>query len=94
VKIVLRGDILTPDSDRMVTGSGLLKSADPAPAGRSNEGPHVEGGEMNKGHMEFCTSADWQEILEKLILPGAIDRVDLGPRVVEIGPGPGFPPKF
>ena len=45
---------------------------------------------MNKGHMEFCTSADWQEILEKLILPGAIDRVDLGPRVVEIGPGPGF----
>jgi SAM-dependent methyltransferase len=51
---------------------------------------HVEGAEMNKGHMEFCTSADWQEILEKLILPGAIDRVDLGPRVVEIGPGPGF----
>jgi SAM-dependent methyltransferase len=45
---------------------------------------------MNKAHMKFCTSSDWQEILEKLILPGAIGRVDLGPRVVEIGPGPGF----
>lgn len=45
---------------------------------------------MNKGHMEFCTSSDWQEILEKLILPGALDRVDLGVRVIEIGPGPGF----
>ncbi len=45
---------------------------------------------MNKGHMEFCTSADWREILEKLILPGVIDRVDLGPQVVEVGPGPGF----
>jgi SAM-dependent methyltransferase len=40
--------------------------------------------------MEFCTSKDWKEILEKLILPGAFRGVDLGPTVVEIGPGPGF----
>jgi SAM-dependent methyltransferase len=45
---------------------------------------------MNQAHMEFCTSADWQEMLEELILPGALNRVDLGPRVVEVGPGPGF----
>jgi SAM-dependent methyltransferase len=40
--------------------------------------------------MRFCTSADWQKMLEELILPGALNRVDLGPRVVEVGPGPGF----
>lgn len=45
---------------------------------------------MNEGHMEFCTSAAWREILEETILPGALDGVDLGPRVVEVGPGPGF----
>lgn len=45
---------------------------------------------MNQGHMEFCTSADWQRILEDLILPGALEDADLGPRVVEVGPGPGF----
>ncbi len=45
---------------------------------------------MNDAHMEFCTSAAWQEILEDQILPGALGRVDLGPRVVEVGPGPGF----
>jgi len=45
---------------------------------------------MNEAHMDFCTSADWQEILEDQILPGALGRVDLGPRVVEVGPGPGF----
>jgi SAM-dependent methyltransferase len=45
---------------------------------------------MNKGHMEFCTSTAWQEILEQRILPGALDNIDLGTQVVEIGPGPGF----
>jgi SAM-dependent methyltransferase len=45
---------------------------------------------VNEGHMEFCTSPDWQRILEDLILPGALERVDLGARVIEVGPGPGF----
>lgn len=45
---------------------------------------------MNEGHMHFCTSPAWQEILEEQILPGALGRVDLGPRVIEVGPGPGF----
>jgi len=45
---------------------------------------------VNEAHMQFCTSADWQKMLEELILPGALHRVDLGPRVVEVGPGPGF----
>jgi SAM-dependent methyltransferase len=45
---------------------------------------------VNQGHMEFCTSTAWQEILGERILPGALARVDLGPEVIEIGPGPGF----
>jgi SAM-dependent methyltransferase len=45
---------------------------------------------MNDGHMEFCTSEAWREILEDVILPDALARVNLGPRVIEVGPGPGF----
>jgi SAM-dependent methyltransferase len=45
---------------------------------------------MNQGHMEFCTSEAWREILEDRILPQALARVSLGPRVIEVGPGPGF----
>jgi SAM-dependent methyltransferase len=40
--------------------------------------------------MEFCTGPDWQRMLEETILPGALELVDLGPQVVEVGPGPGF----
>jgi SAM-dependent methyltransferase len=45
---------------------------------------------MNQGHMEFCTSSFWKEILEQQILPNTLGTVDLGPEVIEIGPGPGF----
>jgi SAM-dependent methyltransferase len=44
--------------------------------------------------MEFCTSTAWREILEQLILPGALARVNLGPKVIEIGPGPGFTTEY
>jgi SAM-dependent methyltransferase len=45
---------------------------------------------MNEGHMEFCTSVAWRDLLEESILPGALEGVDLGSHVVEVGPGPGF----
>lgn len=45
---------------------------------------------MNKEHMEFCTSAAWKEILEEQILPNAFALADLGPELIEVGPGPGF----
>ncbi len=45
---------------------------------------------MNQGHLEFCTSDDWRAVLEAQILPRALDGVELGHRVVEVGPGPGF----
>lgn len=40
--------------------------------------------------MEFCPSEDWRRMLEELVLPPALDGVDLGDDVLEIGPGPGF----
>jgi SAM-dependent methyltransferase len=45
---------------------------------------------MNAAHMEFCPSDDWRQILEEHVLPPALDGVDLGDDVLEIGPGPGF----
>jgi SAM-dependent methyltransferase len=40
--------------------------------------------------MEFCASSEWRRIIEEMILPEALRGVDLGPDVIEIGPGPGF----
>lgn len=40
--------------------------------------------------MAFCTSGDWQQMLEERILPEALAHVDLGTDVVEIGPAVGF----
>ena len=45
---------------------------------------------MNAYHLEFCASDEWRQIVEETILPVALRHVDLGPRVLEIGPGPGF----
>ena len=40
--------------------------------------------------MEFCTSPDWRQMVEEIVLPAALRDLDLGDDVVEIGPGPGF----
>jgi SAM-dependent methyltransferase len=45
---------------------------------------------MNAAHLEFCGSSAWREIVQDLILPPALEGVDLGDDVLEIGPGPGF----
>src|SRR6266436_5931142 len=45
---------------------------------------------MNRAHMEFCTSPEWQAMLEEQILPPVLADHDLGDDVIEIGPGPGF----
>lgn len=44
---------------------------------------------MNKYHLQFCGSDEWADALKQWILPGALDGVDLGDDVLEIGPGPG-----
>jgi SAM-dependent methyltransferase len=40
--------------------------------------------------MTFCASPEWRRIVEESIVPSAVGTTDLGPDVVEIGPGPGF----
>jgi SAM-dependent methyltransferase len=45
---------------------------------------------MNEGHLEFCASPLWRQLLEETILPDVLGGVDLGPDVIEIGPGPGL----
>jgi SAM-dependent methyltransferase len=45
---------------------------------------------MNEAHMEFCSSPEWQAMIEQQILPPVLRDHDLGDDVIEIGPGPGF----
>lgn len=45
---------------------------------------------MNAGHLEFCASPAWRQMVQEEILPLARADIDLGPTVIEIGPGPGF----
>lgn len=45
---------------------------------------------MNQGHLQFCASAEWRQMIEATILPAALAGIDLGPDVIEIGPGPGL----
>ena len=45
---------------------------------------------MNAAHLDFCSSPDWRELVEEIVLPAALADVDLGDDVLEIGPGPGF----
>jgi ubiquinone/menaquinone biosynthesis C-methylase UbiE len=44
---------------------------------------------MNAIHRWLCQSASWKAGLEKL-LPWALEGIDLGDHVLEIGPGPGL----
>jgi SAM-dependent methyltransferase len=44
---------------------------------------------MNYVHRWICRSAYWRKAVESRILPWALDGVDLGANVLEVGPGPG-----
>jgi SAM-dependent methyltransferase len=45
---------------------------------------------MNQGHLEFCASPQWRQMVEETILPEALRGVSLGDDAIEIGPGPGL----
>jgi SAM-dependent methyltransferase len=45
---------------------------------------------MNADHLRLCSSAEWGDAVERWILPWVLDGVDLGPDVLELGPGPGL----
>jgi SAM-dependent methyltransferase len=45
---------------------------------------------MNLIHRWLCRSAHWKTVVETYIFPWVLDDVDLGPNVIEVGPGPGI----
>jgi SAM-dependent methyltransferase len=45
---------------------------------------------VNKTHLEFCASAEWGRLVEDELLPWVLDGHDLGPDLLEVGPGPGL----
>ncbi len=45
---------------------------------------------MNKQHLELCSSVEWGTHLKDSLLPWVLAGVDLGPSVMEVGPGPGL----
>jgi SAM-dependent methyltransferase len=44
---------------------------------------------MNLLHRWFCGSASWKNVVETYILPWALEGLNLGSDVLEVGPGPG-----
>ncbi|HVA76900.1 MAG TPA: class I SAM-dependent methyltransferase [Candidatus Binataceae bacterium] len=44
---------------------------------------------MNLIHRRLCRSKRWKNTVEKFALPWALDGIDLGANVLEVGPGPG-----
>jgi len=45
---------------------------------------------MNRLHRWYCQSVRWKRKLEIEILPWALNGIDLGDSVLELGPGPGL----
>ncbi len=44
---------------------------------------------MNENHDRVCPTPEWAQYLQTEVLPQVTDGVDLGARMLEIGPGPG-----
>jgi SAM-dependent methyltransferase len=44
---------------------------------------------VNEGHLQGLASDRWARFLQDELLPWALDDVDLGANVLEVGPGPG-----
>ncbi|HYM15064.1 MAG TPA: class I SAM-dependent methyltransferase [Dehalococcoidia bacterium] len=44
---------------------------------------------MNAAHLKLCGSDAWADAVKRWIIPDALDGIDLGDEVLEIGPGPG-----
>lgn len=45
---------------------------------------------MNSIHRWLCRSAGWHKTVEQDVLPWVLNGLDLGPDVLEVGPGPGI----
>ncbi|MDP9238135.1 MAG: class I SAM-dependent methyltransferase [Chloroflexota bacterium] len=44
---------------------------------------------MNNAHLQYCSSDEWADAVKRWIIPGALEGIALGDRVLEVGPGPG-----
>jgi SAM-dependent methyltransferase len=44
---------------------------------------------MNRDHRVACASPEWAQFLEEVVVPTALDGVELGDDVLEVGAGPG-----
>ena len=45
---------------------------------------------MNLLHRWYCGSSRWTALVEGALLPWALEGVDLGAELMELGPGPGI----
>jgi ubiquinone/menaquinone biosynthesis C-methylase UbiE len=45
---------------------------------------------MNDEHLVFCASDEWRQAVQQWILPWALNDIDLGSDVIEVGAGPGL----
>ena len=62
-------------------------------AWRCLQSPAAYASRMNQTHLELLASDDWRALLQDYLLPfafGERSHGDLGPDVLEIGPGPGL----
>jgi SAM-dependent methyltransferase len=45
---------------------------------------------MNRFHRYYCASPGWARLVQTTLVPAVLEGAELGPRVLEIGPGPGL----
>jgi SAM-dependent methyltransferase len=45
---------------------------------------------VNRFHRYYCASRGWARLVQTTLVPAVLERTELGPRVLEIGPGPGL----
>lgn len=44
---------------------------------------------MNENHAKLCPSPEWAQHMHTDVLPGLVEGIELGHRMLEVGPGPG-----
>jgi SAM-dependent methyltransferase len=45
---------------------------------------------MNLAHRIMCSSNAWKKTVETYVIPWVLEGLELGPNVLEVGPGPGL----
>jgi SAM-dependent methyltransferase len=45
---------------------------------------------VNRFHRYYCASPGWARLVQTTLVPAVLEGAELGPRVLEIGPGPGL----